>query len=515
MSQRTSQRPVTKNTILSQLAGVYDPSGIISPTLVEGKRIFSDACDEQKGWDTEVSKPLVRDYFRWLRQLRQIKIPKSLVKGNRKVKSVKLHIFSDASDKACSSATIAVVEQGTEKVKGLLTSKSRISKRNTSTPRLELVGGQMAANMDKNVCKDLEKMPINSVICWMDSMVALFWINNQDKPWKVFVANRVKIVVQIQREINIQWKFCPSSENVSDLGSREASIDQMLNGKWFEGPDSLLNEEWPEQPELKSSPKILEEQRSIKEAILCTQVIERDEWDDLLERKSYCSKNSNMVFEIHDELPGKKLEKENVIKGPLTTDEIMRARELWVKRAQRNIMEMKETPSWRLVRDECSGILRCQGRIQGYCPIYFEESLFVEKLIKYTHEKVMHMGVANTMGVLREIWWIPKMRSLVKKVIRNCNVCKVFSAKPFGNQETARLPLFLTTMSLPFQRTGVDFAGPFRCRGNHKTDELKVYVIIFTCAAIGEPIWRLPNRKLLRSSNGNLMHSLLERQDRR
>ena len=55
------------------------------------------------------------------------------------------------------------------------------------------------------------------------------------------------------------------------------------------------------------------------------------------------------------------------------------------------------------------------------------------------------------------------------------NVCKVFSAKPFSNQETASLPLFRTTMSLPFQRTGVDFAGPLRCRGNQKTDEVKVY----------------------------------------
>ena len=39
-------------------------------------------------------------------------------------------------------------------------------------------------------------------------------------------------------------------------------------------------------------------------------------------------------------------------------------------------------------------------------------------------------------------------------------------------------------MSLPFQQTGVDFAGPLRCRGNHKTDEVKVYVIIFTCAVM-------------------------------
>ncbi len=47
--------------ILSQLARVYDPLGIISPTVVEGKRIFREACDEGKGWNNEVSKPLVKD----------------------------------------------------------------------------------------------------------------------------------------------------------------------------------------------------------------------------------------------------------------------------------------------------------------------------------------------------------------------------------------------------------------------------------------------------------------------
>ena len=114
------------------------------------------------------------------------------------------------------------------------------------------------------------------------------------------------------------------------------------------------------------------------------------------------SKNSSMVFEIHEELP-EKIGKGECDQRSLTTEENLKARELWVKRTQRNIMERKETLRWRLVRDECSGILRWQGRIQGYCPIYFEESLFVEKLIRYTHEKVMHLGVVNTMGVLREI----------------------------------------------------------------------------------------------------------------
>ena len=42
--------PVTKRTILSKLNGICDPLGIMSPTLVEGKRIYREVCDEKTGW---------------------------------------------------------------------------------------------------------------------------------------------------------------------------------------------------------------------------------------------------------------------------------------------------------------------------------------------------------------------------------------------------------------------------------------------------------------------------------
>eukprot|EP00795_Rhopilema_esculentum_P008405 gene8405-biopygen9466 len=106
---------VSKNTVLSQLARIYDPLGIISPTLVEGKRIFREACDENRGGDAEVSEPLMKDYLRWMRQLRELKIPRTLVREIRAVDAVNLHIFADASEKACCAVTIAVVEQGSSK----------------------------------------------------------------------------------------------------------------------------------------------------------------------------------------------------------------------------------------------------------------------------------------------------------------------------------------------------------------------------------------------------------------
>ena len=51
-------QPVTKRTILSYLGAIYDPLGIVSPTMAQGKHIYRQACDENKGWNAEVSSQL-------------------------------------------------------------------------------------------------------------------------------------------------------------------------------------------------------------------------------------------------------------------------------------------------------------------------------------------------------------------------------------------------------------------------------------------------------------------------
>ena len=56
----------------------------------------------------------------------------------------------------------------------------------------------MAANMARNVCHALRRLPVASVVVWMDSMVALYWITNLDKSWKVFVANRVRKLLSVK-----------------------------------------------------------------------------------------------------------------------------------------------------------------------------------------------------------------------------------------------------------------------------------------------------------------------------
>ena len=42
------EKTVTKKTILSQLGSIYDPLGILSPTMAEGKRIYRGLRREEK-----------------------------------------------------------------------------------------------------------------------------------------------------------------------------------------------------------------------------------------------------------------------------------------------------------------------------------------------------------------------------------------------------------------------------------------------------------------------------------
>jgi hypothetical protein len=366
--------PVTKRSILSQLGKVYDPLGIISPTMAEGKHIYREACEEKKGWNSEVSPSLKKQWLKWNKQLKNVKVPRSLTGGSEDVKAIELHVFADASNLACSAVTIAVVEQTSGTVKGLLTSKSRISKRNTSIPRLELVGAHMAANMAKNLYNALLHQPIKTIVIWLDSMVVLYWLTNPGRPWKVFVSNRIKKIIETTSDLGIIWKYCPSSKNLADLGSRGAPVERLKYGNWFNGPDWLLEkEQWPEQPNLTVSKAVDQESKPIKEQALFTKERKPDEWDALLERNTYWRTLRVTAWALrflNNCLA--KIRRSKKKSGPLVTEEIIAARNSWVRRVQRGVNPELQAPGWKIIEDNETKVLKCKGRIHGYEPIYLE-----------------------------------------------------------------------------------------------------------------------------------------------
>ena len=250
--------------------------------------------------------------------------------------------------------------------KGLLTSKSRISKGNTSVARLELVSGHVAANMAKNLHGALQRWPISSTTIWMDSMVALYWLTNPAKAWKVFVANRVIKIAEATSEIGITWKYVPTDMNLADLGSRGATIAKMERGNWLTGSNWLLDEtQWPQQPKLKCTEVADEECRPTPEGILHTQERKLDEWDALLERGAYWRTMRvtawMLRFISNCKARRNKLKRRS---GPLVTEEITTERTYWVRGVQRAFQASLQSPGWKLVEDEHTGVLKCEGRVK-------------------------------------------------------------------------------------------------------------------------------------------------------
>ena len=130
----------------------------MSPIVIEGKRSI-----EKGGWNAEISDVLEKDWKQRTSQVRNVKIPRSMARDVRKVEKVYQHVFADASKVTCSAVRISVIEHSSGLVKGLLSSKSRISKRNTTIARLKLVSGHMAAKMVKNLHSAVKRWPISSV----------------------------------------------------------------------------------------------------------------------------------------------------------------------------------------------------------------------------------------------------------------------------------------------------------------------------------------------------------------
>ena len=100
-------------------------------------------------------------------------------------------------------------------------------------------------------------------------------------------------------------------------------------------------------------------------------------------------------------------------------------------------------------------------------------------------------GVAATTNKVRQKYWVPRLRSMVKSARRGCNYCKKYRATVLNAPPSSALPKFRTELTEPFNVTGVDFAGPLLYRSGGRTG--KAYVALFTCAstrAVHLTLWK-------------------------
>ena len=220
---QVNRRPLTKRKMLSIISSIYDPLGLASPFVVEGRQLLQSLCNQLVLWDDVVGPELRKDWERWeqkLKGVQDIHISRCIKSHMfRKIVETSLQHFPDASEKGYGQCSyIQLINDEGEIHCSLLVGKSRVTpKEFLSTPRLELTAAVLSVKMACLIKKELNLGNITERF-WTDSQVVLVYIGSTTKRFKVFVVNRAQ-KIQEHSDVN-QWKYVKGRDNPADNVSR-------------------------------------------------------------------------------------------------------------------------------------------------------------------------------------------------------------------------------------------------------------------------------------------------------
>ena len=503
-------KPRTKRGVLGTMNSLFDPSGFVSPVIVEAKLIYRLTCEEELEWDEPLPDVILERWEKWiaiLNQLQDITIPRCLeMLPSNDAQKHQLHYFMDASKVAygavCYLQTIDLLNNVTCM---LLTSKSYLSpKPEMSIPRLELLAAVVAVKMNQMLRKELCVELVPSIF-WTDSSIVLLSLKNEPKRFPLFVSRRISMIAKNTCVSN--WNHVPTKLNPADLLSRGARADSLARNKlWFEGPEFLAEgpSSWPNRfkgREIKEEEIKMFERKSAECFMINESVPAVDKliscFSNYYKLKRAVVWLSKFKHYLRFRSFGSKPAESSVTVSSLREAELDLVR---YEQVQSFGEFLKRTPEGEQTFN-CSskltigklnpilvnGILRVGGRLEK-APISFDArhpiilpcvSHLTDLIIAHYHALAGHSGINITLNLIMQRFWILKGSAAVRRVIKNCMLCRKLNAKP-GNQLMADLPDSRLQMdSHPFAFTGLDYFGPILIR--QKRSQVKRYGCIFTC----------------------------------
>lgn len=238
---------ITKRSILSETAQLYDLQGWIAPVVVSAKIEMQELWKMKLSWDDPVPEDVEKNWRSFREQLKLInewQLPRLVKIANSE--ELQLHGFADASQRAYGACMYLRSNSNGIHLPILICSKSRGSPvRIISLPRLELCAAVFLARLYKIVQKAL-KVKFQKVFFWSDSTIVLNWINKPPYKLETFEANRI---AEIQSITTVgDWRHVPTSDNPADVLSRGQNVVAFLSNElWKSGPRWLKEGEkfWP------------------------------------------------------------------------------------------------------------------------------------------------------------------------------------------------------------------------------------------------------------------------------
>jgi hypothetical protein len=498
-------RKVTKRTVLSVTAQIFDPLGLVGPVIMKAKIILQGLWCLKLEWDESLPADLHSswvEFVKGLASLSNLAVPRKVI-NIFPYRTIELHGFCDASQLGYGAAIYVRVGDDKDNFETtLLCSKSKVAPLKTITlPRLELCGALLLARLIYKV-KQVFNVEFSQEFLWCDSTIFLAWINSPPNSLKSFVANRISEIQSLTNPSN--WNHVVSKNNAADILSRGANAEELLKSAiWFREPGFLKMPQhlWP------SSTIQVDESEIPEKQVTLTTIDDHDSGSktDFLSRFSKFTTLQRVVARMLRFIKNcqTKVKEERVLYNYLTTEELKTATLTIAKIVQReefpgdycNLKNNKplnnksKLLSLNPIIDEFD-IIRVGGRLtnahlskETKNPILLPKKHFVTKLlIIYEHQRQLHAGPQATLAALRQRYWIISGKSAIRQVLHYCHNC--FKVNPIITKpQMGNLPELRVKPGRAFLSCGVDYAGPLlvkESRGRSKR-LIKSYIAIFVC----------------------------------
>ncbi|XP_015120456.1 uncharacterized protein LOC107043449 [Diachasma alloeum] len=324
------EKPVTKREILSDIASIFDPLGLLGPVILTAKHVMQQLWAAGIDWDESIPKSI---HTQWIEYYQQLPLLKNIAfKRNvliNDASELQIHGFADASTIAYGACLyIRSANKHGEIETQLLCWRSRVAPLKTmSIPRLDLCAAQTLVELCNSVQGAIKK-EISRTILWSDSTITLHWINKSPHLLKTFVANRVTDIQQGSK--HCEWRHIGSADNPADALYRgQLPADFTSNELWQVGPTWLKNpeEEWPKDPEIFTANDA--ELKTCLKAII----------DDSIFKRFSCIYKAERIISYCLRFIQKRLKRVRAFKGPISVEERNEAR-----LRMRKIAQMQSLP---------------------------------------------------------------------------------------------------------------------------------------------------------------------------
>ena len=500
--------------ISSHTSRMFDPLGLMTPLLLEGKLILQSLWRLKLGWDEQVPEDVCSQYNRWLKRAggSHLSHIARRVKPPFRSQEERLVIFTDASSSAQAAVAYLFCSNESQSAGRIWAAKQKLSSvnRSESISRLELEGAVIGITLARQICRSMQ-WDLNSVLYFTDSTTVLWWLRTC-KELDVFVGNRVcKILDHSSRH---QWFHVCTKDNPADIPTRGLSGRLLAESSlWWTGPVFFRRprEQWPKQPEVVETRSAWEgyrkEEKRRVEGWLCASQQHKDVdqeqdafWLQALGRfgdlrlglracrraLEFLGKFSRCGWEVYKDT-------ERAIQIRVFRGSQAGGLREFIEALETGKPVSKKFKAYDPFLDR-HGVVRLGGRLRHVTRLPFEtrcpvilagDHEYALQLLRHIHvHELNHCGGKKTlMAETRWKVWITGLSKMAKRVIKECTRCTKSCNTKALTQKIA--PMHYTRIPIKdghaFSEIGLDMAGPFIVKHGRTRAVGKRFILLFSC----------------------------------